>query len=451
MKKRFYMMLAASALLTVACGNGDDTGDDNAVDDDAAADEEVAVDDDSEEEVVEGDSDEVIRVAWWGGQERHDMTLEAIELFVEETGITVETEFTGWDGYWERLNTQAAGSNLPDVIQMDNSYLNEYDSNSLLVDLQPYIDDGTIDMSDVDDVYQEILEVDGRTLGISGGANALAVIYNVELAEEHGIDMSPGFTYEDLYEINLEVKEAIEADGGEFHGYDFANAEYELFTNFARQHGESFYNEEGDGLGFETSTLTDFFEWVQRMVADGAAPTHDIMLTYSDGGESMVQDGTAVMRTAASNQLIGDQQGSEYELDVTVLPSLDGEHANFIRPSMSWSITEQAEEVDAAAQFINFMTNSLEANEILQGERGVPISGVVRDHISDIVGDSTRKTFEYLEVVADYTAPADPISPPGETEVRGSFLRVIEALKYEQVTPEEAAEQFVNEANGILN
>ncbi|GAA0362264.1 ABC transporter substrate-binding protein [Alkalibacterium iburiense] len=441
MNKRFYALLATTALIATACGNGAENEEDTGAENDPNVDAEV----------VEGDGDQSIRVAWWGGQERHDMTLEAIELFTEETGITVETEYTGWDGYWERLNTQAAGSNLPDVIQMDNSYLNEYDSNSLLVDLAPYTEDGTIDLSDVDDVYQEILEVDGRTLGISGGANALAVIYNVDLTEEHGVDMEPGFTYQDLYDINLEIKETIEADGGEYWGYDFANSEYELFNNYVRQNGQSFYNEDGNGLGFEEPVLVDFFEWLQTMVADGAAPTHDIMLSYHEGGDSMVQDGTSLMRTAASNQLIGDQQSTDYELGLTVLPSLDGTHANFIRPSMSWSVTDHAEDVDAAAEFINFMTNSIEANEILQGERGVPISSVVRDHLSEQVEESTRKTFEFLDVVADYTEPADPISPPGETEVRGSFLRVIESLKYEQVTPEEAAEQFINEANGILN
>ena len=273
----------------------------------------------------------------------------------------------------------------------------------------------------------------------------------MDLTEEHGVDMEPGFTYQDLYDINLEIKETIEADGGEYWGYDFANSEYELFNNYVRQNGQSFYNEDGNGLGFEEPVLVEFFEWLQTMVADGAAPTHDIMLSYHEGGDSMVQDGTSLMRTAASNQLIGDQQSTDYELGLTVLPSLDGTHANFIRPSMSWSVTDHAEDVDAAAEFINFMTNSIEANEILQGERGVPISSVVRDHLSEQVEESTRKTFEFLDVVADYTEPADPISPPGETEVRGSFLRVIESLKYEQVTPEEAAEQFINEANGVLN
>lgn len=439
MKIERLTTLALGSILMIGCTSNGEA--------DPADDPEV-----EEETIGEADPDgQTIRVAWWGNQERHDMTLEAIELFVEETGIQVQTEYTGWDGYWERLNTQAAGSNLPDIIQMDNSYLNEYDSNGLLIDLASYVNEGTIDLSNVDDVYQEINEVDDRILAISAGANALGLVYNVEMLEEFGYDLEPGFTYDDLYEMNLSIKETMEADGQEFFGYDFANAEYELLNNWVRQHDQTFYNEAGDGLGFSEEVLVDYFDWVQTMVVDDAAPSHDIMMSYIEGGNSMVQEGTSAVQTAASNQLIGIQQGTDFELDVAILPSLDGVHANYIRPSMSWSITEHANESDAAAQFIDFMTNNLEANEVLQAERGVPISSSVRDHLSEDLSDATRKTFDYLELVSEYTTDADPIAPPGETEVRGAFSRIIESLKYEQVTPEEAAEQFMNEAENILN
>lgn len=445
MKKLLYSLLATTSILLVACGNGANTDDSSNSDTGSKGTTEQVTD---KNETGDG---QVIRVAWWGGQTRHDLTLEAIELFTEETGIKVEAEYTGWDGYWEKLSTQAAGGNLPDVIQMDNAYLNEYDSNSLLVDLTPYTDDGTIDMTNIDDLYQEVLVSDGRVLGVSGGANALGIVYNAEYAEKYDAHLEPGYTYDDIYDLNMKLKEAVEADGGLFHGYDFSNAEYELFVNYARQNGQTLYSEAGDSVGFDTKHLTDYFTWVQKMVEDGAAPTHDIMLSYTSGGDSMVGEGTAYMRTAASNQLLSDQSSSEFDLDVTILPSLDGTHANYIRPSMSWSITEHAQENDAAAMFIDFMTNNLAANEILKGERGVPISSVVREHLADIVEETTKKTFDYLDLVAEYSKPADPLSPPGETEVRGVFLRVVESLKYGQVTPEEAAEQFVQEANSILN
>ena len=61
-----------------------------------------------EADVQEGQTE--LRVSWWGGQERHNRTIEAIELFEEKNpDIAVSTEFSGFDSHWERLSTQAAG------------------------------------------------------------------------------------------------------------------------------------------------------------------------------------------------------------------------------------------------------------------------------------------------------------------------------------------------------
>ncbi|GAE30871.1 ABC transporter substrate-binding protein [Alkalihalobacillus hemicellulosilyticus] len=448
MKMSKFLLLMILAMLLVVVGCSSDTGGDDASDGGA---EEAPADDGDESAANDGEQGDVtIRVAWWGGQERHDMTLEAIDLFEEEyPHISVEPEYTGWDGYWERLNTQAAGSNLPDVINMDNSQLNEYISRDLLVDLAPFIADGTINLDDVDDVYQEINHDGDRVLAVSLGANALATIYNRDMFEEHGITLEPGYTYEEMVDAMLEI--AANADG-DFYGFDLANAEFEMFFTYARQHGQSVFNEEGTGLGFEEEVLVDFFTLIQDMVNEGAAPSHDITMDYIDGGNAMLADNSAAMQMAASNQIIGVSQTTDADLGLTILPSLEGgQHGNWIRPSMSFSISSHSQEQEAAALFIDFFTNSLEANEILQADRGVPISSAVRDHLAPMVEGPVQETFEFLELVADYTSPADPLSPPGETEVRGSFLRVVETLKYDRITPEEAAVQFMQEAENVLN
>ncbi|SDN87614.1 ABC transporter substrate-binding protein [Alkalicoccus daliensis] len=456
--KGLFISSSLAVALLAGCGGGDnddtnanaDTG--NNADNNAGAENTGNNDagEENEAEASDSDAETTIRVAWWGGQERHDMTIEAIELFEEEhPDISVEPEYTSWDGYWERLSTQAAGSNLPDVINMDNSRLMEYNSRDLIVDLQPMIDEGLINMDDVEDVYQEInVDEDGKVMAISLGANALGIIENEDLLEEHGIELEPGYTYEEMMDAMHQIQDATDE---EFFGFDFANAEFEMFFVYARQHGQSVFNEAGDGLGYEDEVLVDFFDMVQSMVNEDIAASHDIMMDYIDGGDSMLGEGSAALGMAASNQIIGAQQTTDMQLGLNVMPSVDGgQDGNWIRPSMSFSISENSEEQEAAATFIDFFTNNLEANEILQADRGVPVSSTVREHLADQVDGAIAETFEYLELVENYTSPADPLSPPGEAEVRGSFQRVVEALKYDQVTPEEAAEQFRQESESML-
>lgn len=397
----------------------------------------------------DGGNDDVLRVAWWGGQERHTKTIEMIELFESKyPDINVEPEYTAWDNYWERLTTQAAGSNLPDIVQMDNSKLNEYISRNLVKDLSPLINDGTIDLTSVDDAYQDMNTIDDAVYAISLGSNALGIIYNQELFEEHGIDLEEGYTYEDLKEKMRDLGEEV---GDGFYGYDLSS-EFEMFTVFARQNGEAVFNEAGDGLGYSDETLVAFFEFINEMLEEGLSPPHEITMEYIEGGESTIAGGLTGMALIGSNQIIGQQALTEEELSLSAMPTFaGGVEGNWIRPAMSFSVTEHTNQEENAALFIDFVTNDPEANEILQAERGVPISSEIRAHLEGVVSPEVEKTFEYLEYMTENAAPADPLPPPGESEVRGAFIRIVESVKYGQTTPEEAAAQFRSEGESVLN
>jgi multiple sugar transport system substrate-binding protein len=391
-----------------------------------------------------------LRVAWWGSSERHERTLKAIELFEEKyPNIQVVPEFTGWDSYWEKLNTQAIGSNLPDVVQMDIGKLNEFRMKGYLVDLASYINAGMINLEDVDDIYQEV-NVDGNnTWAVSLGANAFGVVYNKTLFDKAGIELAPGYTYEELYQELQKAKNVLEES---FYGYSFANADYESFFVYVRQNGEQFYSEDSLRLGFKQETLTAYFEFVKKLIDDRLTPPPSVVLEHKDLANSLAARGEAALQMSTSNQIVGVASDTEDKIGLMLLPTLkDGEAGNWIRSSQSFSITKNAENLEAAAAFIDFMTNSLEANEILGAERGVPISSKVREHIYDMLDEPTREQFSFLETLAAFSKPADSLPPPGETEVRAAFMHVAEALKYGRVTPREAAKQFMSEAKHILS
>jgi multiple sugar transport system substrate-binding protein len=91
-----------------------------------------------------------LRVAWWGSQDRHNRTIKAIELFQKKhPNIKVTYEFAGWGDYWTKMTTQAAGRNLPDVMQQDYAYIAEWSSRGLIAPLDDFVKSGTIDVRDV--------------------------------------------------------------------------------------------------------------------------------------------------------------------------------------------------------------------------------------------------------------------------------------------------------------
>ena len=86
------------------------------------------------------DEEVTLDLAFWGNDIRADLYNQAIEAFNEEyPNITVNSTFLAFPEFWEKRQTEAAGKNLPDVMQFDYSYLRQYSQNNLLLDLDPYL------------------------------------------------------------------------------------------------------------------------------------------------------------------------------------------------------------------------------------------------------------------------------------------------------------------------
>ena len=72
---------------------------------------------------------------------------ESIELWKTEycPGAEVTIEIQPWSEYWTLLKTNAAGGDLPDVFNMNHTYVFFYLDNEVLLNLQPYWDEFGVD------------------------------------------------------------------------------------------------------------------------------------------------------------------------------------------------------------------------------------------------------------------------------------------------------------------
>ena len=93
-----------------------------------------------------------ITFTWWGGQSRHDYTQQLLDLYTEQNPhVTFEAVPSGWDGYFDKLATNAATASMPDIVQMDYMYIATYAANGTLADMSQYIADGVMDVSGIDE------------------------------------------------------------------------------------------------------------------------------------------------------------------------------------------------------------------------------------------------------------------------------------------------------------
>lgn len=393
-----------------------------------------------------------MRMSWWGSQERHERTNEALQLFQERNPeIEISTEFTDFNQYWDRLATQASGGNAPDVIQTDYRYLTEYSGRGVLLDLNEFVPD-PINLENFDEAVLEGGRIDGATYAITLGNNSQMLAYDVARFEEAGVE-PPGndWTWDDFAEVSLQISEATE-DG--FFGTEDAGGLEPTLEVFLTQKGLKLYNENGE-LGFEGEDLAEWFQYWEDLRQSGAAAPGDVQSVANSGD----LEATPLIRAAAatefgfSNQYTGLVALTDRELELTVMPNGTGEGSSFgqyLKPSQLISAYSRTEYPEESARIINFLLNDPEANMILGTERGISGNSEIREMLRGEVPETEQRIFEYLDYVTEIAAPLPPPPPQGAAEIDMLLLRTNENISFGRTNIGQAVEQFMGEAQRIL-
>ncbi len=171
-------------------------------------------------------------------------------------------------------------------------------------------------------------------------------------------------------------------------------------------------------------------------------PDADTTYTYTEGGpdSSALVAGDAAIGLVWSNQVAAYQAAMTDEIGMTTLPT-GGEPAYAIQMSQYLGINNTSPSKEAAALFVNFFVTSPEAGAILQTNRGVPSSPIVRQAISDQATDLDASVYRIYDVVADRTVPQGP-NLPNDQEFVNELELLGQQVAYGVSTVDQAAEDL---------
>lgn len=391
-----------------------------------------------------------IRFAWWGNDTRNRLTTEVIAAFeAANPDIKVTAEPGEWSGYWDKLATQVAGNDEPDVIQMDEKYIAEYGERGLLMDLEAaglkfdQFMDGTVDTG----------RVDGKLYGINSGINAPVVVANPGVFEAAGVAIPDDktWTYDSLAQVAKEVTDKSPAGT-----YGTQNMSYvePVLRAWLRQHDKDQFNPEG--MGFEPADLTGFFDWGMKLQREGAAPT--AAETSEDMGKSLDQTMAATnkigMSVYWSNQITALQKASGADMQLLRLPSEAGsadKAALWYKASMLWSGSARTEHPEAVAKFIDYLANNPEAGKIMGTERGVPANKDVRAAVEPDMSDVDKKVVAYLDSIESELGPVPMVTPVGGGSFGQVQMRMVQDLIFERKDSLGAAQGLYDEVKGLIS
>ena len=128
-----------------------------------------------------------LRFSWWGGETRHNATMAAVDAFEEEyPWITVECEYSSWDGWVDKVATQLAGGTAPDLMQINWDWLYQFSSDgSKFVDLNQYKD--IISLDNWSENNLNAMTVAGKLQGVPVSITGKLPMYNKTTFDKAGI------------------------------------------------------------------------------------------------------------------------------------------------------------------------------------------------------------------------------------------------------------------------
>ena len=453
MKRKFALLLAAAmtAASLAGCGSSSASGDTAA--DTTAAEAGTTETAESTEGSNSGSANLVM--AWWGNQTRNERTQKIIDLYSEQNpGVTIDGQFSEFNDYWQKLATAAAGHSMTDIVQMDYKYLNQYVTNGLLVDLTPYVEDGTIDTADCNQDVLNSGSVNGGLYALCNGINSPALLYNKTLLDENGITVKDNMTLDEFIDVCKEVYEKT--------GYktNLCYNQNEQWIEYFLRADDIVLYEDGKLGGDSYEPYADFFKLYEDGLKDGYVIDPSVFAERSIG--SVEQDPLVYGSSpetmswcafAYSNQLTATVSAAPEgtEIGLTTWPSADPKKSDYLKPSQFFAISSDSKNPEEAAKILNFITNDVDCNNILLGERGIPLSSKTAEAIAPNLDETTQKVITFVnDVVSANSSQVNPPSTNGASEVNDLINKLQEQVCYGQLSAEDAGKQLFEQGNQIM-
>jgi len=388
-----------------------------------------------------------LALAFWGNPTRNKNTQAEIDAYMKANpGVTISGQPGEFNTYWDKLATQTAGGNAPDIIQMDMNYISEYGSRGALLDLSK------VDVSKFVEGTVDSGKINGKLVGINAGINSALIFANPKVFEKAKMDLPDDktWTWDQLIEVGAEVA----SKAGVSFGVASLMGSDALFGTFVRQHGKELFTE--NGLGFDVAEAQAWYDLMlkgQKAKAFGT-PEQASEESAKPLDQSAIVVGTAAMQYYNSNQLEAVSAAAGGDLmKMLRFPSLTGkatERKAWYKASMLWSASAKTKNPDAAIAWINWFANSPEAANIDLAERGIPPNAEVLAAVKPKLSPAQQTVAKYISDIKSEVATT-PIAPPpgGGTIATVLFRHGIDVL-FGKTSSADGAQKFVDELKSNL-
>jgi multiple sugar transport system substrate-binding protein len=427
---RLAAVAAAAALLT-ACGSGSGAGNGAAAS--------------SGSQLSKGPV--TLQMVWWGNDARAQATQSAIAAFEKKyPNITVQTQSLPYDGYHDKLSTQIAANDAPDVMQLQGEFMTQYGNQGALLPLTNVktdkLDPGTLKNGNID----------GHQVAVPTGLSTLAIVADPALFQQAGVAMpnDETWTWDDFAKV---AKEISDKSGGKVRGTKSLGWDVTEAETWVQQRGHYLFTKDGK-VGASTDDIASLYTFAKKLVDSGAAPSaseSQEQLTLAPE-QSGVATGRYAMQLDGVSNFPALQNAAGGGLKLLRLPSKTGKkgdaHMSFVA-SQYWAASSRTKHPAEAQALIDFLSNSVDAGKILGVSRSTPANSAVRDAVAPSLTGADKDVTDYMTEVSKEVVPTF-LAPAGAATFTANFQRYTMEVLFGRQTPTDAAKGLLDETKSGL-
>lgn len=376
-----------------------------------------------------------ISFSWWGNDERHDYTLQAIEEFERHRpDINVKCHYSEWSGYQTRNNVRMVSHTEADVMQINYAWINQYSP-----DGDNYYDinllSDYVDLSNFTDEDLQYGMKNGKLNAIPIALNTMTFYANSTVYKDLGLEIPETWT---------ELYKAAEVMDGRFYPISMSkkSAWFYIIACVGQQTGRDFMDENGDII-FTADDMKLMIETYCDMVNKKVIPQVEnfdkleIASGKYAGVLAWVSDAESYCSGAIDNG---------YDMVVADYTTIDGTlNCWYAKPATMYAIRKDIENPEAAAELLDYLLNSEEMAGYQKIEKGTPLSSSARQYLedNDMLGGIQYEAFMKM---SDSKDELSIISPYLENEdMIDAFIAACNEMLYGRADSDELAEELYND------
>ena len=394
-----------------------------------------------------------ISLSWWGGESRHEATMNAVKAFEEKhEDIKLDVKFGAWDGWEDAMTAAFYAGTQTDIVQINWNWLDVFNSNgNLFLDLNTVSDH--LDLSGYTQAELDPCTFDGVLEAVPVSLTGRIFYWNRTVFEKAGLDVPSSL--KDLFTAGEVFRKKLGEDC-----YPLALAEYDrmmlMVYYLGAQYGKPWIR--NGRLNYTRDEIRKGVEFIDSLEKGHVIPSiaeisGDGSVTFDRSPKWMNGKYAGIFEwDSAASKYSNALEGNGDFVVGDYFSDFGRYKGGYSKISLAFAVSKKTEHPEECAEFLDFILNDPEGTALMGVERGIPISrnAVKSCEAAGLLKGIEKEANDKVLAGTSFSFDIKFEDPKLKTSPEGVYFDAFSGLSYSEYSVEKAAEIISDGVKKVL-